>query len=183
MLEIIIMIIGLIQGVLAMLNKRFNWIVYAVQMVLLVIFSYINHLYGNMFQNGAYFFVCILSWFAWKPGGKSEKISTLTNEGRIFILVSTLLVTGVLGYFLAKTNDPLPYVDSFTTVTTIVALVLMALHKLETWVVWFINDLAYMYQYFNLPDQAIYLFFLYIVWTIMAVISLVKWQRIYIDYD
>ena len=92
-------------------------------------------------------------------------------------------MTAVLGYFLAKTNDPLPYVDAFTTVTTIVALVLMALHKLETWVVWFINDLAYMYQYFNLQEQAIYLFFLYVIWTIMAVISLVKWKRIYIDYD
>ena len=183
MLEIIITLIGILQGILAMFNKRINWLVYAAQMVLLVIFSYINHLYGDMGQNVIYFIVCIISWFAWKPGSKSEKISTITNEGRIFILVSTLLVTAVLGYFLAKTNDPLPYVDAFTTVTTIVALVLMALHKLETWVVWFINDLAYMYQYFNLPDQAIYLFFLYVIWTIMAVISLVKWKRIYIDYD
>ena len=183
MLEIIITIIGLIQGVLAMLNKRFNWIVYAVQMLLLVIFSYTNHLYGDMFQNGTYFFVCIISWFIWKPGTNTGKISILTFRERLHVLLLTIIGTIIIGIALNGTDDPLPLVDSFTTVTTVVALLLMSLHKIEAWVVWFINDIAYMYQYFNLPDQALYLFGLYVVWTMMAVISFFKWRKIYLSYD
>ena len=57
MLEIIITILGIAQGILAMLNKRINWIVYAVQMALLVIFSWYAKLYGDTLQNFVYFFI------------------------------------------------------------------------------------------------------------------------------
>ncbi len=183
LLEIIIVLVGIVQGILAMLNKRINWLVYAGQMVLLVVFSYINHLYGDMFQNGAYFIICIISWFVWKPGGNNEKISTITNFERILTCFIIISLTVVLGFVLKSTDDPLPFVDAFTTTTTIAALVLMSLHKIETWVVWFVNDIAYMYQYFNLPDQAIYLFGLYVIWTLMAVFSFIKWRKIYLSYD
>ena len=179
MLEITITILGLIQGVLAMLNKRINWLVYAVQMVLLVVFSWFAHLYGDTLQNFVYFFICVIGWFMWKKDSPAEKITVGTSFNRImwFIIIATLTLAG--GFTLSATDDPLPYVDSFTTATTIVGLLLMMAHRLETWVIWFFNDIAYMYQYFNLPDQAIYLFGLYVVWTIMAVVSFINWYKIY----
>lgn len=183
MLEIAITLIGIAQGILAMLNKRINWLVYTLQMVLLVVFSYYNHLYGDMFQNAAYFLICIVSWFIWKPGGHNERISVLDKWERIWVSIMTVLGTVVLCIALKSTDDPLPFTDSFTTITTIVALFLMSLHKIEAWVVWFVNDLAYMYQYFNLPDQALYLFGLYVVWTVLAVFSFIKWRKIYMGYD
>ena len=36
-----------------------------------------------------------------------------------------------------------------------------------------------MYQYFNLPDQALYLFALYVIWTVLAVATFINWLRIY----
>ena len=179
MLEITITILGLIQGVLAMLNKRINWLVYAVQMVLLVVFSWFAHLYGDTLQNFVYFFICVIGWFMWKKDSPAEKITVGTSFNRIMwlIIIATLTLAG--GFTLSATDDPLPYVDSFTTATTIVGLLLMMAHRLETWVIWFFNDIAYMYQYFNLPDQAIYLFGLYVVWTIMAVVTFINWMRIY----
>lgn len=179
MLEISITILGLIQGVLAMLNKRINWLVYAAQMALLVAFSWFAHLYGDTLQNFCYFFVCIGGYYMWKKNSPAEKIAIGSNFNRVmwFIIIATLTLAG--GFTLSATDDPLPYVDSFTTVTTIAALLLMMAHRLEAWVVWFFNDIAYMYQYFNLPDQAFYLFGLYIVWTVMAVVSFINWYRIY----
>ena len=179
MLEITITILGLIQGVLAMLNKRINWIVYAIQMALLVAFSWFAHLYGDTLQNFVYFFVCLGGYYMWKKDSPAEKITTGSTFNKVMwlIIIATLTLAG--GFTLAATDDPLPYVDSFTTVTTIAGLLLMMAHKLETWIVWFFNDIAYMYQYFNLPDQALYLFCLYIVWTIMAVASFINWYKIY----
>ena len=178
MLEITITILGLIQGVLAMLNKRINWLVYAVQMALLV-FSWFAHLYGDTLQNFVYFFICIIGWFMWKKDSPAEKITVGTSFNRIMwlIIIATLTLAG--GFTLSATDDPLPYVDSFTTVTTIAGLLLMMAHRLETWVIWFFNDIAYMYQYFNLPDQALYLFGLYVIWTIFAVVTFINWMRIY----
>ena len=184
MFEIIATVLGLIQGVLVMLNKRSNWLVYAAQMVALVIFSYQAKLYGDMWQNVFYFFFCLYSWWAWKEGGFADKIKMLTNELRLitggFIILATALFGAVLGF----SDDPMPFTDAFTSMTTVAGLVLMCARRVEAWIIWFFNDIAYMYQYFNLPDQALYLFGLYIIWTIMAIASFINWYRIYEkDYD
>ena len=179
MFEIIATVLGVIQGVLVMLNKRSNWIVYAAQMVALVIFSYQAKLYGDMWQNVFYFFFCLYSWWAWKEGRIADKIRLLGVSGRFYWISGIISATFILSGILIRTDDPMPITDSFTTVTTIAGLVLMCMRRVEAWVVWFFNDIAYMYQYFNLPDQALYLFGLYIIWTILAVATFINWLRIY----
>ena len=179
MFEILATILGLIQGVLVMLNKRSNWLVYAAQMVALVIFSYQAKLYGDMWQNAFYFFFCLYSWWMWKEGGISEKIKTIPNMYRIAGVIIILCLTYILGVKLYETDDPMPFTDSFTTITALAGLILLSLRRVEAWIVWFFNDVAYMYQYFYLPDQAIYLFGLYVIWTIMAIASFINWYRIY----
>ena len=179
MIEIICTILGIIQGILIMLNKRSNWIIYALQMLFLVIFSYNAKLYGDLTQNLFYFFFCIYSWWIWKKGGIADKIKVLSNNNRIIITLIICLLTGIVGFILSKTDDPMPYTDTFTTITTFAALFLTSIRRIEAWIIWFFNDIAYMYQYFYLPDQAIYLFGLYCIWTILAIITLINWIRIY----
>jgi nicotinamide mononucleotide transporter len=178
MFEIIATVLGLIQGVLVMLNKRSNWLVYAAQMVALVIFSYQAKLYGDMWQNTFFFFFCLYSWFMWGTD-KCSKISFEDNQDRLVLLGIIAFFTIAGGRILSHTDDPMPFTDSFTTTTTFLALYLMLLRKVEAWVVWFFNDVAYMYQYFYLPDQALYLFCLYIIWAILAVATFINWLRIY----
>jgi nicotinamide mononucleotide transporter PnuC len=179
MFEIIATILGLIQGVLVMLNKRSNWLVYAAQMVALVIFSYQAKLYGDMWQNVFYFFFCLYSWWIWKKGGFADKIKMLKSYQRICGIICILCLTYILGVKLCSTDDPMPFTDSFTTITAFAGLILMSLRRVEAWVVWFFNDIAYMYQYFNLPDQALYLFALYVIWTVLAAATFINWLKIY----
>ena len=178
MFEIIATVLGLIQGVLVMFNKRSNWLVYAAQMVALVIFSYQAKLYGDMWQNAFYFFFCLYSWFMWGTE-KCSKISLESNQSRLVLLGVIAFFTIAGGLILSRTDDPMPFTDSFTTTTTFLALYLMLLRKVEAWIVWFFNDVAYMYQYFYLPDQALYLFGLYIIWTIFAIATFINWMRLY----
>lgn len=178
MFEIIATVLGLIQGVLVMFNKRSNWLVYAAQMVALVVFSYQAKLYGDMWQNAFFFFFCLYSWFMWGTE-KCSKISLESNQSRLVLFGVIAFFTIAGGLILSRTDDPMPFTDSFTTTTTFLALYLMLLRKVEAWIVWLFNDVAYMYQYFYLPDQALYLFGLYIIWTIFAVATFINWIRIY----
>ena len=175
--EILVTVLGLVQGVLAMLNKRSNWIVYALQIAALVIFSFYAKLYGDMVQSAVYMFICLFSFWAWK-NSSLEKTTHIGLKCGIGITVITAISTFIGGKILSQTDDPMPYVDSFTTVTTVIALLMMTAHKVECWIVWLINDIAYMYEYFNLPDQALYLFGLYCIWTLMAIFSYINWNRI-----
>ena len=179
-LEIFCVVLGLLQGVLAYLDKRSNWIVYAVQMGCLVAFSARNCLWGDMVQNSVYLLICLYSYFLlWKEGCGFQKVGTVSWKRRIIWMAVTVAGTVLVGRILAGTSDPLPYVDAFTTVTTLVALILMSYHKIECWVVWFVNDLAYIYQYYALPDQAVYLMGLYLIWTGLAVFTFFNWLKIY----
>ena len=178
-LEIFATVFGLIQGILVMLNKRCNWIVYIIQLAFLIGFSYVNRLYGDLVQSGIMVAICIYAFIQW---GKPESSITFLSGNRR-VATATIVAIGTLaGYIILRgTNDPLPLLDSFTTVTTFVALALLSLRKIEAWVVWLVNDLAYMVEYAMLPDQAMYLLALYIIWTFMAVLSLVTWYMEYMS--
>ena len=110
MIEIICTILGLIQGVLVMLNKRSNWIVYALQMLFLVIFSWQAKLYGDFVQNLFYFFFCIYAWWMWKEGGIADKIKVLLNKDRI---ITCLIVIALTSYISATSISSLKIYNQF----------------------------------------------------------------------
>lgn len=180
MLEILSSVFGLIQGVLVMLDKRSNWIFYSLQMFFLVLFSINVLLWGDVAIDSIYFFVGIGGYFLWRPGNRAAAISVYGWKVRIvWGLASTALI--ILSWIvLSKTNNPLPLLDSITSVTSIVATWFMFCHKLEAWVVWLLNDVFYIAEYFMLPDRALYLIGLYVIWTVLAIVSFANWKRLYL---
>ena len=176
-LEITATVLGLIQGLLVMLNKRSNWIFYVLQMAFLIAFSFINHLYGDVANNSIYLIMGIIGFILWNKEG-SNKITRASIKEKIIYVLIIAFGTTALALVLFKTDDPLPILDSFTTVSSLVATYYMMKKKIDTWLIWFVNDIFYAIEYFILPDQALYLFALNIVWTIMAVGSYFNWRKL-----
>lgn len=168
---------GLLQGYLAMLNKRSNWIAYGVQMLLMIIFSLSMNLYGDVANNTFYLVVAIVGFIIWNKKDNND-IRKCSYKERIIYLVIIVLGTIVLANMLSKTDDPLPLLDSFTTISSFVATYYMMVKKIDTWIIWFVNDIFYAIEYFILPDQALYLFCLNIVWIFMAVGSYINWKKV-----
>ena len=171
-------VFGLIQGVLVMLNKRSNWIFYILQMLFLILFSAINHLYGDIVNNSIYFTMGIVGFILWDDRKESSKITKASTKERIIYILLITLGTIILSIVLKNTDDPLPLLDSFTTISSLIATYYMMKKKIDTWIIWFINDIFYAVEYFILPDQALYLFALNIIWTFMAVVSYINWNKI-----
>lgn len=170
-------ILGLIQGLLVMFNKRSNWIFYVLQMAFLIAFSVINHLYGDVVNNSIYFIMGIIGFILWNKEGTNKITSASIKEKIIYVILIALGTIG-LSVLLSKTDDPLPILDSFTTVSSLVATYYMMKKKIDTWIIWFVNDIFYAIEYFILPDQALYLFALNLIWTIMAVGSYINWKKL-----
>ena len=171
-------ILGLIQGVLVMLNKRSNWIFYILQMLFLIVFSTMNHLYGDIANNSIYLVMGVIGFILW---GKSQERNKITSAGikeKVAYILFIALGTLGIGFLLKNTNDPLPMLDAFTTVSSLVATYYMMKKKIDTWVLWFMNDIFYAIEYFILPDQALYLFALNVIWTGMAVASYLNWKKL-----
>ena len=171
-------IFGLIQGVLVMLNKRSNWIFYILQMIFLIIFSSLNYLYGDIVNNSIYLIMGVVGFIFWNNSSKKNRITKLCTSERIICTLIIILGTIFLNIILKNTNDPLPLLDSFTTISSLIATYYMVKKKIDTWIIWFINDIFYAIEYFILPDRALYLFVLNIIWTFMAVVSYINWNKI-----
>ena len=171
-------VFGLIQGVLVMFNKRSNWIFYILQMIFLLVFSSINHLYGDVTNNSIYLVMGIVGFILWNKDSKSSKITSCKLKERIISIAIIGLGTIVVSLILKNTDDPLPVLDAITTVSSFVATYYMMKKKIDTWIIWFINDVFYAVEYFILSNQAFYLFTLNIIWAFMAVATYMNWEKI-----
>lgn len=181
-LEIGATIFGLIQGVLALLNKRSNWIAYVIQMLLMIFFSFSMNLYGDVTNSLIYLVLGIIGFIIWNK--KDEKdIKSCSIKERIIYVNIIAIVTVIVFLILRRTDDPLPLLDAFTTTSSFVATYYMITKKIDTWIIWFINDIAYAIQYFILPEQALSLFVLNVVWVGMAVFSYINWKKIMLTRD
>lgn len=181
MIEIIASVLWLIQWVLIMMNKRSNRIFYILQMVFLVIFSYFAKLYWDMGLDLLYIWFGIIWYISrWK---KESKIEKLSNKNLLLTVWIWIITTFIVYYILKASNDVLPIMDSITTVISIIATVLMVRRKLESWIFWLIWDILYCVQYLLLPDMALYLFILNLIWTALAVVTYIQRYKEMKQYD
>lgn len=161
-----------------MFNKRSNWIFCILQMAFLILFSSMNHLYGDVVNNSIYLVMGFVGFILWNRNSDTNKITATSKKEKLIYIL--LIIVGTLGVsaILKNTNDPLPMLDAFTTITSLIATYYMVKKKIDTWVIWFINDIFYAIEYFILPNQAFYLFLLNVVWTLMAVGSYSNWKKL-----
>lgn len=174
--EITAVILGLIQGVLALMNKRVNWLFYILQMCVLLYFSFRSGLYGDALNDATYVVWGIAGLYLW--GGKSRMITKASGKERI--VYTLLIVLSSFGCFLylKSIGDTLPHWDAVTSVISFVATYYMAVRKTDTWILWLVDDILYVIEYLLLPTAAIWLALLNVVWAIMAVLSYYNWKRI-----
>lgn len=176
-LEISATLFGLLQGYLVMINKRSNWIAYIVQMVLMFMFSLSVQLYGDALNNICYIFVGIVGYIVWNKKDLND-ITKCSMKERIVYIVVMIIATFLGMLLLKKTDDPLPLIDAFTTVSSFIATYYMITKKIDTWAIWFINDIFYCITYLLLPTPALYLFALNLIWAFMAIASFINWKQI-----
>ena len=175
--EICATVAGLTEGVLLMLNKRIGWVFYIIEVIFTLLFSFFSKLYGDVANNFVYLIMGIVSLILWNPK-IIGKISRCKLKGVLTYVAISFLGSFVLYLILKNTGDPLPLLDAVSTCTSFVADYLMMTKKIDTWYVWLFNDVVYCFEYLLLPNQAFYLFALNIIWTGLAIVSLINWKRI-----
>ena len=181
MFEIWATAFGLLQSIFVLFNKRSNWVFYILQMACLLVFSYTNRLYGDTMNSLLYVFFGISGYILWNTK-KELKISVCNSKERLIYGFLILIGTFLGALLLKKTNDPLPFLDSFTSIPSLFATYYMVVRKIDTWFIWFVNDIFYVIEYVFLEKTAICLLSLNVLWTFLAVISYVYWNKIMKGY-
>ena len=111
----------------------------------------------------------------------SEVVKQRLRRGWQFVLIAVSAVGVYLyGLFLKRLGGSLPFVDSLSTVMSIVAQFLCVRRYMEQWVVWIVVDVVTVIMWaveFARGGESIATLIMWSVYLVNAVIMFIKWYR------
>ncbi|EHQ26328.1 nicotinamide riboside transporter PnuC [Mucilaginibacter paludis] len=186
-LELIGFATGLLCVLLAALNIIWNW-PFAIISTGIYIFIFATHrLYADMGQYVYLFISNIYGWYYWSMRPKDEKsipVKLISRKQIWWSALAVAVLSPTLGFLLTKLAPVLhyapaafPYLDSFCTVCSLIAQLLLARKILENWLIWIFVDLIYIgvYAMKDLRLTAV----LFAVYTGLAIFGYLDWRKTY----
>ncbi len=185
---IIASLTGMICVVLVAKGKISNYYFGIVNVVAYAWVAYQWKYYGEVMLNLIYFLPMQFYgiWFWRKNLKKKSKedvlIKFLSNKQRvIWALIS---IVGVVGYgiVLKLMGGSLPFVDSTSTVLSIIAMVLMARLYMEQWILWIIVDVVSVIMWFVVMFKGgndVAVLIMWSAYLVNAVYGLINWIKLY----
>lgn len=142
-------------------------------------------LFANMGINVFYFLVSLFGWYQWsRKHGEDEKlrVTVLHTKEILITLLSISFLTIILWKILQNLPESAsPFFDAFTTAVFIVAMVLQAYKKLESWILWIVGDVIAI-PLFAINGLA-FTGFQYLAFLFLAVSGYVSWKKSIIAND
>ena len=185
-LSVITMLTGLWCVILVAKGRIFNYYIGIINVVGYAYISYSYQLYGEVMLNALYFlpmqFVGLYIWSKNKDGRIIDKVKTqfLSNRARIWWSITSVISIIVYAFILKSMGDPTPYLDSTSTVLSIIAMILMAWRYMEQWILWIIVDIAsiamWLIVVLNEGTNDIALLIMWIAFLINAIYGFICWN-------
>ena len=177
--EVLAVIFGIVSVYLSTREHIWSWPTALVNVALYFIVFYEAKLYADMGLQVVYFGLSLYGWYEWLYGGANRTelhVSRTTQSLGVRLLIIGVVCAAVLGTLLARFTDAaLPYVDSATTSTSLVAQWMMTRKILENWAVWVVVDVVYVGMFIF---KKLYLTAgLYAVFLVLAVMGFIQWKR------
>ena len=188
-IEILGTIVGIIYLWLEYKANIYLWLVSIIMPAIYLYVFYVAGLYADFAINIYYLLIAIYGWMAWKYGfklfsAKREKngdekllISHVPKKLWIRLIpIYLLLQLSITWMLMTYTNSDVPWLDSFTTSVSIIAMWLLARKYVEQWFVWIVVDVVCVGLY--LYKDLYYTSALYAIYAIIAVFGYIKWKKI-----
>lgn len=165
-----------------------NYWVGIVNVVLYAIIAYRQKYYGEVMLNAFYFlpmqFIGAYIWIKNKKPQTKDSVSVKVLSSKTRLLWSVVTFVGVVGYgmFLKSLGGELPYVDSMSTVLSVIAMLLMAYRYVEQWVLWVVVDVVTIILWFVVlfnGGNDISILLMWIAYLINAAYGLYNWIKMY----
>lgn len=186
-------IIGLISAlanimcvILVAQGKISNYFFGLIGVVLYAYVSYTNRYYGDFMLNAFYYFpMQFIGYYIWKKSEVTYNDSTveskyLTTVQRIKGSILCCFAIFCYGMFLTYKNGNLPFLDSTSTVLSVVAMYLMAKRYAEQWILWIIVNIVTIYMWatvFVSSGTEIATFIQWLIFLVNSIIGLVSWIK------
>lgn len=178
MIEWIAVIAGLAYVVLAARSNIWCWPAAFVGTAASIIMLWNVSLLMDSALNAFYLVMAVYGYWQWRYGGIQGgelRISKLEIKYHVWIALSIIVLSGGIGFVLDQhSNAAWPYIDTATTVSAVIATVMVARKILENWLYWIIIDIVSVWIYW---ERGLFLYaFLFALYTVIAIYGFVQWR-------
>ena len=177
-IEIVAAVFGVVSVFLSVKQNIWSWPTAIVNVGLYIFVFFESKLYGDTGLQVVYVILNAYGWYHWLYGGKNRTelpVSRTSARLGVFLIALGAAGTALLGTILArKTDAALPYIDSLTTSTSLIAQWMMTRKLLQNWIIWVAVDVIYigMYIFKHLYPTA----GLYLVWLVLSAMGYFQWR-------
>lgn len=181
-LEIIGTLVGLVYLWLEYRASIYLWIASIVMPAIYIFVYYHAGLYADTGINVYFLLASVYGWVVWLKGKGSQdgKAALPISHIPIKKLLPATIAFGAAFFaiawiLIAYTDSNVPWLDSFTTALSIVAMWMLARKYVEQWIAWIVVDVVSsgLYVYKGLHFTAA----LYGLYAVIAVFGYFKWRR------
>lgn len=166
-------------------GKRSSFLFGTVNAALYAIVAWNAKYYGEVMLNALYYVpMNLVGWIVWKKHmndatGEVEKKCLPLKKGILIYAVTGLAILGY-GLVLAALGGSLPYVDSMSTVVSVVAQILSIWRLTEQWVLWIVVDIVTVIMWavdFAKGGETIATLAMWSIYLVNAFIMFARWYR------
>lgn len=166
-------------------GKLSAYIFGAVNCVLYGVISYQARLYGETTLNLLYYLpMQFYGFYVWSKNMNAEtcevKKKHMKNSGRLLLLLSIIAGTVVYGFVLKFMGDAMSFVDAFTTVSSVIAMIVSIKMFTEQWWIWIGVNVFSVYMWYCDISSGSYnwaTLLMWMVYLINSVVMCVKWEK------
>ena len=166
-------------------GKRSSFIFGTINVLFYAYISFGAKYYGEVMLNLIYYFpMNFVGWFAWNKHMNEENgeviKSSLPRKKGIILYVCTAVAIFLYGLMLRALNGNLPFVDSMSTVVSVVAQILSVKRLTEQWVLWIVVDVVTVIMWavnFANGGESIATLLMWSIYLLNAIIMYIRWKR------
>lgn len=153
--------------------------------ILYAVIAYKARLYGETMLNAIYYVpMQFVGFYVWSKhmnaDTKEVEKKHMSLYGRCMMVSCIIFCTYIYGILLRYLGDAMPFVDAFTTVSSVIAMIISVKMFAEQWWIWVAVDVFSVYMWwcdFSSGSDNLATLLMWIVYLGNAIIMLVKWEK------
>lgn len=179
--EIFAALLGMAYIIFASRESQWCWPIAFISTLIYTLLFWEGQLPMQALLNFYYMGMAIYGYNLWRKHGSTEDKLAITSWSwtkQLSVIVIATVLSVITAYYLEITETSQnPYLDASVTIFSVINTWLMAKKVLQNWLYWIVIDAAAIVLYAQSGYYATVI--LFSVYTILAVIGFLSWQKLY----
>lgn len=178
---------GMLCVVLVAKGKISNYYFGIINVMLYAYIAFNSKYYGEVMLNILYFLpMQIIGIYYWKKNTNRQKtkddvrVKHLKPNEKLLWAILSILGVYLYGLILQYLGGNLPFIDSSSTVLSVIAMILMVKRVSEQWILWIIIDIVSIYMWFHVLLEGGNDISMLVMWTaylVNAIYGYYNWKK------